>query len=194
MSAARGAAGPPGAEGHGYSFGRAAVLVAAAAGLAVYLLSLGTPVRAKPTASEAPTTAPASPPPATSPATSRPASTSTTTPPAAKSNASTSVKVLVANASQTNGVATSVSQKLAAAGWGTLAPVTALTTESASSVYYATGQQAAAQAVAASLGIAATSVQALGGSVVPVGAGTLRGADVVVVVGDDLAARVTAAG
>jgi hypothetical protein len=64
--------------------------------------------------------------------------------------------------------------------------VTALTAEQTSSVYYAPGEQAAAQAIAARLGILASAVQPLGVTT-PVGGTT--GADVVVVIGDDLAAK-----
>jgi hypothetical protein len=104
---------------------------------------------------------------------------------------SQAVKVLVANASQTNGIAAYYAGKLASAGWGTLTPVTASTAVSTSSVHYAAGQEKAARAVAAALGIPASAVQAIGPTApVPVPGAT--GADVVVLAGDDLAAKVPA--
>lgn len=109
--------------------------------------------------------------------------TTTTTTAAAPSQA---VKVLVANASNTDGVAAYYTSKLSGAGWGTLTPTTATTEVTTSAVYYASGQQAAATAIAKTLGLDASVVQALG-TQTPVQDTT--GADVVVVVGNDLAAQ-----
>ncbi len=100
--------------------------------------------------------------------------------------------MLVANASQTNGVAAYYSGKLAAAGWGTLTPTTATTAEASSAIYYATGQQPDARAIAAALGLPSSSVQPRASSIVPVLGATQ--ADVVVVAGNDLAAKVPPAG
>lgn len=100
--------------------------------------------------------------------------------------------MLVANASQTNGVAGYYTSKLSALGWGTASPVTANIATSTSAVYYVSGQQGAAQSVATSLGLSASAVQPVG-TQTPVGQLT-PGVDVLVVVGNDLAARVPAGG
>lgn len=162
-------------------------MLAVAVGLGAYLITLGAgrhPAASATTPATTTTTAP----PRTTPK-STPTTTTTTTTAAAGAQPSTSVKVLVANASQTNGIATYYSGKLAAAGWGTLTPVTATTALATSSVFYATGEQRAARAVAAVLGIPSSAVQPFG-PVVPVA--NTAGADVVVVAGDDLASKVPA--
>ena len=166
-------------------------MLAVAVGLGAYLVVLGggryapasgasravTSARAPATASSSPTTSP--------PTTSPPASGAST-----GAHPSPTVKVLVANASQTNGVAGYYSGKLSAEGWGTLAPITAGTAETSSAAYYASGRQQDALAIAASIGIPSSAVQSLTSSVVPVVGATQ--ADVVVVVGNDLAAKVPA--
>ena len=166
-------------------------MLAVAVGLGAYLVVLGggryapasgasravTSARAPATASSSPTTSP--------PTTSPPASGAST-----GAHPSPTVKVLVANASQTNGVAGYYSGKLSAEGWGTLAPITAATAETSSAAYYASGRQQDALAIAASIGIPSSAVQSLTSSVVPVVGATQ--ADVVVVVGNDLAAKVPA--
>jgi len=58
------------------------------------------------------------------------------------------VPVLVANASGATGAAGLVSTRLQAAGWDVLPPVNASSTVTASSVYYVTGHQQPASAVA----------------------------------------------
>ncbi len=98
----------------------------------------------------------------------------------------------MANASQTNGAAAYYSDKLAAAGWGTLTPTTATTAETSSAIYYATGHQQDALAIAAALGLPSSSVHPIASSIVPVLGATQ--ADVVVVAGNDLAANVPSAG
>jgi hypothetical protein len=110
------------------------------------------------------------------------ASTTTTTTPAS------AVKVLVANGSTTTGAATFFANELKSDGWSTLTPVTATTHVSASSVYFAAGQEAAAKKVATQLGLKVGVVQALSSSV-PVSGATA--ADVVVVVGPDLGTQAT---
>jgi hypothetical protein len=191
-----------------WSLGKAIGVVVAAVALGVYLVALGggphfpasaasnvaPPTSAKPTTSQPTTSRPTTSQPTTSqPTTSQP-TTSQPTPPGASSTArpSGTVKVLVANASQTNGVAAYYSGKLAAAGWGTLAPTTATTAEASSAIYYATGQQPDARAIAAALGLPSSSVQPRASSIVPVLGATQ--ADVVVVAGNDLAAKVPPAG
>ena len=64
-----------------------------------------------------------------------------------------SVTVVVANATETNGLAGLKSTFLTSQGWAVQAPVDAATTEATSSVYYAAGQQEAASVVAASTGV-----------------------------------------
>jgi hypothetical protein len=94
-----------------------------------------------------------------------------------------SVTVLVANATQTNGLAAHYSSVLQAQGWATQAPVDAATTEATSTVYYAAGESAAALSIATTLGLKPTAVTSLTTAVPVTGA---SGDDVVVVVGSDL--------
>jgi LytR cell envelope-related transcriptional attenuator len=97
-----------------------------------------------------------------------------------------SVKVLVANGTSTPGAAGTYTQLLGSQGWATLSPSDTTSQQSTSTIYYAAGQQAAANAIAASLGLAASKVEPLTNSV-PV-SGT-SSADVVVVLGPDLASH-----
>ena len=96
-----------------------------------------------------------------------------------------SVSVVVANATQTNGLAAHYTAVLAAQGWAMHTAADAATTEATSTVYYAAGQQASAAAVATELGLKPTVVQPLTTAVPVTGA---SGVDVVVVIGSDLAA------
>ena len=96
-----------------------------------------------------------------------------------------SVTVVVANATETNGLAGQKSTILTGQGWAVQAPVDAATTEATSSVYYAAGQQASAAAIAATLGIKPTAVLPLTTAVPVTG---VSGDDVVVVAGSDLVA------
>jgi hypothetical protein len=107
------------------------------------------------------------------------ATTTTTTVPHA------SVSVVVANATNTNGLAAHFSTVIGAGGWKMGTPIDASTTEATSTVYYAAGQQAAAQSIANTIGVKPTQVQPLT-TAAPVNGVT--GTDVVVVVGQDLAA------
>ncbi|MHB1848887.1 MAG: LytR C-terminal domain-containing protein [Acidimicrobiales bacterium] len=187
-----------------WSLGKAIGVAVVAVALGAYLVALGggphspasaashaasTSAPAKPTTSQPTTSQPTT----SQPPTTKPPTTSST-PSGASSTArpSGTVKVLVANASQTNGVAAYYSGKLAAAGWGTLTPTTATTAEASSTIYYATGQQQDALAIAAALGIPSSSVHPLASSIVPVLSATQAG--VVVVAGNDLAAKVPPAG
>jgi hypothetical protein len=115
----------------------------------------------------------------------------TTTAPSPSSTTTTvshaGVKVLVANASTTNGVAAGYSTALQHAGWTLLPPVTAKPpAEATSSVYYAVNMHSQADAVAAALGIPVSAV-------LPVSPATpvasTAGADVIVLIGSDLAAK-----
>ena len=107
------------------------------------------------------------------------ATTTTTTVPHA------SVSVVVANATNTNGLAAHFSTVIGAGGSKMGTPIDASTTEATSTVYYAAGQQAAAQSIANTIGVKPTQVQPLT-TAAPVNGVT--GTDVVVVVGQDLAA------
>jgi hypothetical protein len=106
------------------------------------------------------------------------ASTTTTT------VAHASVSVVVANATNTNGLAAHYSNVIGAGGWKMGTPIDASTTQATSTVYYAAGQQAAAQSIANTIGVKPTQVQPLT-TAAPVAGVT--GTDVVVVVGQDLA-------
>jgi hypothetical protein len=94
-----------------------------------------------------------------------------------------SVTVVVANATETNGLAGNKSTLLTGQGWAVKPAVDAATTEATSSVYYAAGQQASAAAIATELGIKPTAVLPLTAAVPVTG---VSGIDVVVVVGSDL--------
>jgi len=95
-----------------------------------------------------------------------------------------SVSVAVANATNTSGLAAHYSTIIGAAGYNMKTPTNASTTVPNSVVYYAAGQQAAAQDIAASIGVKPAQVQPLT-TAVPVAGVT--GTDVVVVIGQDLA-------
>ncbi len=182
-----GAAGGGPSRPSGWSPLKGLVVVIVAVGLGAYLVDLGAlraPASASGRASHArPSTG------ATSTTTTTvPPTTTTTVAPGARP--SLTVKVLVANASQTNGIAAYYTSKLSAAGWGTLPPVTADATETSSTVYYGSGEQPYALAVASALGLSSSSVTALS-TAAPVG--TTANANVLVVAGDDLAAKVPAA-
>jgi hypothetical protein len=142
---------------------------------AVALVAVGTrPMVSGDAATPATTTPPTTTPKSTAPTTT---TTTTTTVPHG------SVTVVVANATQTNGLAAQKASTLTAQGWVVRAPVDAATTEATSSVYYAAGQQAAAASIAATLGLKPTVVLPLT-TAVPVAG--VSGDDVVVVVGSDL--------
>jgi hypothetical protein len=118
--------------------------------------------------------------------------TTTTTPrhPATSTSTTLShagVRVLVANSSTTGGVAAGYSTVLQHAGWTLLPPVTGKPpVHATSSVYYAANKRPDADAIAAALGIPDSAV-------FPVSAATpvtnTAGADVVLVIGSDLAAK-----
>jgi hypothetical protein len=128
------------------------------------------------------TTAQTSPTPAVVPTTAPPVTAPATTLPAARDPKT--VKVLSANGSSVNGLGEKVRQKLLAAGYDTLSAVTASVKVNSSQVYFATGFQPEANAVAAVLGLPATAVQALPAKAPAPG---VAAANVVVVSGPDLA-------
>ena len=107
--------------------------------------------------------------------------TSTTVAPA-------SIHVLVANATTVNGVAGAVTTFLASKGFGTLTATNALLKVTASEIFTVGGATADTQAVATALGLPASSIEPAA-SAAPVA--TITGANVVVIVGADLAARFT---
>ncbi|MDA8381027.1 MAG: LytR C-terminal domain-containing protein [Actinomycetota bacterium] len=71
------------------------------------------------------------------------------------------VQVLVANGTAVSGAAGRLSTKLGGAGYNVLAPVTATRRVSQSSVYYSSGNKAAAVAVASALGLASSAVASM---------------------------------
>lgn len=99
------------------------------------------------------------------------------------------VKVISANGTTVKGVARKVTDQLKSAGYNVLAPTDTPQRAQASVVYFAGGFEREAQAVAASLGLAPTTVQALP---TPPPVPDTRGANVVVVVGPELAQRLSA--
>ena len=95
------------------------------------------------------------------------------------------VKVLVTNGTGTSGVAAKVAGRLQPIGYQLLKPNNTVNKETVSLVQFVTGYEAEAQAVATSLGIASTSVVPLP---TPSPVTDLQGANVLVIVGDELAA------
>jgi hypothetical protein len=116
----------------------------------------------------------------TTSATTLPPTTTTTTPRG-------DVKVLVANGSTTNGIATGYTTALQRAGWNMLVPTNAKPPPRATSaVYYAANKRDQADVVAQALGLPLSDVFPISPAT-PVTSTT--GADVVVVIGSDLAAK-----
>lgn len=112
---------------------------------------------------------------------SRPAVTTTT--PAVPFS---SIKVLVANGTNINGAAGTVSSQLSGKGFVTLSPVDALTTVPKSQVYAVGSNAAAAREVVSALGLGSSAIEP---SSTPVPVSNTAGAAVVVVVGPDLASH-----
>ncbi|HWE70308.1 MAG TPA: LytR C-terminal domain-containing protein [Acidimicrobiales bacterium] len=108
------------------------------------------------------------------------AATTTTTPPS-------KVPVVVANGSNVTGAAGSISTRLQSAGWQVLPAENATSNVTASVVYYVAGFQPSAAAIAQLLGVPTSGIQPLT-SAAPVGA--VGAADVVVVVGPDVASKI----
>jgi hypothetical protein len=160
---------------------RAAVVIIVFLVAAIALVAVGT----RPTVSgEAATT------PTTSGTSGTSGTTTTTTPAAAATTTTTipksSVKVVVANATETNGLAAHYTAVLAAQGWAMQTPADSSATVQSSAVYYASPTyQPSAVAVATTLGLKPTQVLPLSSSI-PVSA--ITGDDVVVVIGADLVA------
>lgn len=111
-----------------------------------------------------------------------PRSTTTTAPMRAPKD----VKVLTANGTDVKGVGGRVKDKLLAAGYNALQATDTTTKPQNSAVYYAAGLQREAAAVAQLLSIAPSAVLAMPATA-PVA--DLKGAEVLVVVGPDVAAQ-----
>ena len=116
-----------------------------------------------------------------------PAVTSTTAPPQPAHDPKT-VKVLAANGTVTNGIGDKMRRKLLAAGYDALQPVTASTKVDTTQIFYTAGFQADAEAIATALGVPLSDVQPMPARP-PV---TVGSANVVVVVGKDLASSLSA--
>ena len=119
--------------------------------------------------------------------TAAPAAGSTTTTTTASNqptHTASSVKILVANGTTTPGLAGKLKNKLTADGYDLLAPTNTSTAARASAVYYATGYQGDAQAVAAAAGLPASAVQVMPAQA-PVS--STSGAQIILVIGPDLA-------
>jgi hypothetical protein len=118
--------------------------------------------------------------------------TTTTVPPTTTvpARAPKDVKVIVANASAVKGAAGKVNEGLKPLGYNVLAPANAATAP-ASSVYFTPGYDREAAAIAAALAFPATAVKPLPA---PSPVADIKGANVVVVIGADQAARFGAAG
>jgi hypothetical protein len=171
---------PKTGSAHSLSVVRAGVvLIAFVVGVAI-LVSVGT----RPGVSGVPSTAPPAGVTTTTTTTTAPghATTTTTTVP------HSSVSVVVANATATNGLAAHFSTVVGAGGWAMKTPADAATTEATSAVYYAPGFEEEAAAIAATIGVKPTQVLPLS-SATPVA--NTAGIDIVVVIGADL---VSAAG
>ena len=94
------------------------------------------------------------------------------------------VSVMAVNASGVRGRAATVTETLRSASYAVVAPQSAARPQPASSVYWTPGYESEARAVATALGLPPTAARPAPGSL---GAGDLKGANVVVVVGQDLA-------
>ena len=111
------------------------------------------------------------------------AATTTTVATTTTTLARSATSVQVANGSQGVDLATHYSSVLSAQGWATKPPLDATAQVASSSVYYASGQQEAAAAIATELKLSPAAVKPLTAAVPVTGA---IGNDVVVVIGADL--------
>ncbi|MGH9047050.1 MAG: LytR C-terminal domain-containing protein [Acidimicrobiales bacterium] len=160
-----------GQGGRHLALGRATAVIVVAVVLGVLILRTGGPASLASSTSTSSTSTTAGP----------TSTTSTTLAPHA------SVKVLVANDSTTDGVAAGYTTLLQKAGWSVLVPTNAKSPPRAtSSVYYAANMRSDADTLAVSLGLALSTVVPLSPAT-PVS--NTAGADVVLLVGADLAAK-----
>jgi hypothetical protein len=123
--------------------------------------------------------------------TSKAPAVTTTTPQAAPTSARavSSVKVLPANGTSVQGAGARAALFLKAAGYNVLSAVDAtVKAVSTTAVYASAGYEVDAREVAAKLGLPATVVRT---GTAPVATKDLRGANVVVVIGNDVANRAT---
>jgi hypothetical protein len=132
---------------------------------------------------------------ATSSSTTSTAATSSTTSPAHSGSPTTTVapskvSVLVANASGVTGAAAAVTNELRPGGWNLESPVNASAHVSTSTVYYLAGQQQSAESIAAALHLSSSAV---GPYTTAAPISSIGTAEVLVVVGPDLASRSSAA-
>ena len=142
------------------SVGRGVALTAVAVALGAAVLASNKLTGTTPTTSSvgAGTTPAASSPPTTGGSASRTPTTTTTLP----AHQPGSVKVLVANGTSTKGVAGKLATKLTSAGYDVLSPTNTTSTASASVVYYGAGYQGDAVAIAQSIGLTTSAIQAMG--------------------------------
>ena len=96
------------------------------------------------------------------------------------------VKTIVANGTQTTGLAGRIGARLQSDGYDVFSPMNAPQQVTASVVYYVPGSSAAANGVASAIGLSKAAVQPLPSSW---SSSALNGAQVVVVAGPDLASR-----
>jgi hypothetical protein len=170
--------------------GRAIVIAVIGVVLGVLALQAGQHNASTATTTTTTTTTTTAPPTGATTTTTGGGTAKTTTTTVGTAAPSASVKVEVLNASSRDGVAGYYTGSLRSAGWGTVTPKTATTETNTTVIYYAAGQQAAANGVAKSLSLTASSVQAISATT-PVAHPTPAAA-VLVVVGNDLAAHVSA--
>ena len=163
---------PDGADGTGAP-GRGVALTAAAFVIGVLVLASIGHISSTSTASASTTT------------TTAPGSATSTT--LATHNPST-VTVLVCNGTDAGLLATDLKTQLTPSGWDILAPNDTTSTVTASGVYYRPGYQGDARAVARDSGISSGAVQPVN-STLPVPSNS---ADVIVIIGPDLAQAVSA--
>jgi hypothetical protein len=116
--------------------------------------------------------------------------TTTTTRPPASTTSTTlathppaNVRVLVANGTSTKGGAGKLASKLHTDGYDTLAATDTTSPANASAVYYISGYQGDADAVASAIGLTASAAQPVTSSITV----TVGSAEVVVILGPDLA-------
>ncbi len=116
-----------------------------------------------------------------------PSGPAATTPSTIASRAPSEVTVLVANGTGIRGLGSQTADALKALSYNTLTAVDATKALDATSVQYADGYQAEAQAIALTLGLPGTAAQPLNSPAVP----DTQGASVIVLLGADLARNVT---
>jgi hypothetical protein len=192
---------PPTGMSGSLAVGRAAVVLALFIAAVAVLVAVGTRPSVSGVPSSAQTTVPTTTP-TTAPAggasttTTAAAATTTTVAHHGKKGSGTTtttvphstVSVVVANGTSTNGLAAHYTTVIGAGGWAMKTPIDAATKVPTSAVYYAPGFQPEAAAIATTIGVKAAEVLPIS-SATPV-SGT-SGYDVIVVIGQDLASTST---